>query len=242
MSQNNNGKPGAPDTDILSAIRRIVDEEQTGAAAATAPKAAAPRSALVLTPTMRVNALDDDLDDLPPLRLTERVDAVGEAEASQARSLRSAFGRDQLAKEALEPLRLQPAARVDEAPQGEIVPAPTPEAAPAPTALPMSMSGFAGQSVDPAPQPEAPVAKSVPEPEALVAMPAPEAAVPAQQPAAPETGIAGMDRAALEALITEKLRQDLSGELGARISSNIRTLVQREVATAVAAELAKRQP
>ncbi|MFT7027863.1 MAG: hypothetical protein ACJAVS_002095 [Paracoccaceae bacterium] len=51
-----------------------------------------------------------------------------------------------------------------------------------------------------------------------------------------------MTRAALEELITERLRADLSGELGARISSNIRTLVQREVATAVAEALGRPAP
>lgn len=236
MTQNDDGKPGAPDTDILSAIRRIVDEEQGGAApAAAAPAPVSGRGgAFVLTPTMRVNAPDADADDLPPLRLTKRVDAGASEDASPARSLRSAFGRDAETPEA-EPLRLQPAARVDDVMPMQQVDAPEPE--PEPEAMPepvaetpaapeaARLSGFAGQTA------EAP--EAAPEP-----IPAPAA----PQPAAPAPVAAGMTREELEAMITEKLRQDLSGELGTRISANIRTLVQREVSAAVAAALAKRQP
>lgn len=249
MTQNDDDKKGAPDTDILSAIRRIVDEEQSAATvpAAPAPIAAA-RGALVLTPTMRTNAAEDESDEVPPLRLTKRVDAPTSQEASRAQSLRNAFEPDPVAAPPPVPLRLQPAARVDAAPEAPAV------AEPAPTPAPLS--GFAGYSAPvrvetpPAARDDAPAPVPAPTPEAAAPPAAPPAVAPmAQAPApetrasaAPETDLAGLDRAALDALITEKLRQDLSGELGARISANIRTLVQREVQTAVAAAMAKRQP
>ena len=230
MTQNQDPPGGAPETDILSAIRRIVDEEQGADASAAAPAispAAAPlpaapllpaapapavsRSALVLTPTMRSNAPDTD-EGLPPLRLTGRIDTVSADASTSARTVRSAFGRDAAAQ----PLRLTNPVRVDDAPAAQAAAAPGVASAPEVIAAPD------------APAPAVPAL-------AETQKPAPDAA-PLAAPAATSApdGIGAMTREALDALITERLRQDLSGELGARISANIRTLVQREVAAAVA--------
>lgn len=237
MNQSGGDRPN-DETDILSAIRRIVNEENGGApaeppaAASEAQDAPADsRPALVLTPTMRVNAADIDTDDPAPLVLTRRVDTPQDEAPEQARDLRAAFGREPEAEaapeaeagpedapsEAMPSLRLRPADRIDDA-----APAPIEE------------------------QPAAPEAAWAPEPEpAFTPPPAPDfSAEPAPQPAAaePEFSIAAepplpeglgdlatMSREELETIVTEQLRRDLSGELGARISANIRALVQREV-------------
>ena len=271
MIQNGDGSP-KDETDILSAIRRIVDEEQgdgpalaaggqgqgqgQGQGAADAAPAEQ-RPALVLTPTMRVNARpgDVDLGEAAPLILTNRVDAAAAAapamdpapdDAAGARDLRAAFGRE--APEApQESLRLTtqddpaPASAQDEeaamaarlAAQADAADAAEAEAAetPAPAAETpghQAYSGFAGDA--PA---AAPAAAPTPEPAS-----APEPfnlADPAETTGiAPVLGeLASMSRAELEAIVTEQLRKDLSGELGARISANIRSLVQREVEKAV---------
>jgi hypothetical protein len=175
---------------------------------------------------MRVNASDiDDDDALPPLRLTKRIDApAARAEAApvdpeRARSVRSAFGREE--DEATPPpLRLRPAARVDDAAEHATAIAAEPRTEPQ-TATQTATASPVDATFAPAPVAPAPVAQAAPvDPDA----------------------IGSMTRAALEELITERLRADLSGELGARISSNIRTLVQREVATAVAEALGRPAP
>jgi hypothetical protein len=245
MSSDDTPRPESDDT--LSEIRRILNEEKAGDGSvaasepATAPAATfAPepargraagsgsgfRAALVLTPTMRVNASDiDDDDALPPLRLTKRIDApAARAEAApvdpeRARSVRSAFGREE--DEATPPpLRLRPAARVDDAAEHATAIAAEPRTEPQ-TATQTATASPVDATFAPAPVAAAPVAQAAPvDPDA----------------------IGSMTRAALEELITERLRADLSGELGARISSNIRTLVQREVATAVAEALGRPAP
>ncbi|MFT6773191.1 MAG: hypothetical protein ACJA1L_000899 [Paracoccaceae bacterium] len=245
MSSDDTPRPESDDT--LSEIRRILNEEKAGDGSvaasepATAPAATfAPepargraagsgsgfRAALVLTPTMRVNASDiDDDDALPPLRLTKRIDApAARAEAApvdpeRARSVRSAFGREE--DEATPPpLRLRPAARVDDAAEHATAIAAEPRTEPQ-TATQTATASPVDATFAPAPVAPAPVAQAAPvDPDA----------------------IGSMTRAALEELITERLRADLSGELGARISSNIRTLVQREVATAVAEALGRPAP
>jgi hypothetical protein len=249
MSSDDTPRPESDDT--LSEIRRILNEEKAGDGSvaasepATAPAATfAPepargraagsgsgfRAALVLTPTMRVNASDiDDDDALPPLRLTKRIDApAARAEAApvdpeRARSVRSAFGREE--DEATPPpLRLRPAARVDDAAEHATAIAAEPRTEPqtaTQTATQTAIASPVDATFAPAPVAPAPVAQAAPvDPDA----------------------IGSMTRAALEELITERLRADLSGELGARISSNIRTLVQREVATAVAEALGRPAP
>lgn len=53
-------------------------------------------------------------------------------------------------------------------------------------------------------------------------------------------GLLGMTREQLDAMIADQLRKELSGDLGARISQNIRMLVQREVSAEVERVLAER--
>lgn len=140
---------------------------------------------------------------------------------------------------------------------------PAVSAAPEGSAGESAMQGFsAGPADDRASAPEAPQvqAQVQADPAGGSAFGAPDestgwaaqpgpAAGPATEPVTEDAGIfslgeeavartvAEMSRAELEALITEQLRRDLSGELGARISANIRALVQREVEAEVARAL-----
>ncbi|MGG7567224.1 hypothetical protein ACQ5SO_13810 [Rhodovulum sp. DZ06] len=243
MTQTGGDRPN-DETDILSAIRRIVNEENGGeptaqpAAPASRGGAAEPRPALVLTPTMRVNSSDIDSDDPAPLVLTRRVDTARETPAApdpdQARDLRAAFGREPEPEEAPAPtLRLRPSDRVDEeapaaAPEPMAEQEAIPETAPEPAWAPEPNQAFT-----PPPAPER-LAEPQPEPE-------PEFSI-AAEPAAPAGlgDLATMSREELETIVTEQLRRDLSGELGARISANIRALVQREVERAVQEAMAGR--
>ncbi|MBP1806212.1 hypothetical protein [Rubellimicrobium aerolatum] len=116
------------------------------------------------------------------------------------------------------------------------IPAPaTPDEAvagpiPDPSAIPPS----AASAPDPAP-PELPPAAAPP-------IPAP-AEAPAPRPPEPvPLPLAGLDEAALRALVAEVVSEELRGETGARVTRNLRKLVRQEVLQALAMRAAARPP
>ena len=212
--------------DILASIRRIVREEAEQASSGTERR----DGVLPLTPSMRV--------------------AAGAAEPAPKAPPEAT--RDEAPEDEAEVLVLSSDMRVDAPPSPSETPAEAP--APEPVPEPAASETAAPSEPEPTPAPEAPPpAAESPRPEPVAPEPvAPAAAAPspaAPSPAAPSPAAASAgpsvrdafsedaarlpaavrSEAALRALVREILREELSGELGERVSRNIRVLVEREI-------------
>lgn len=101
---------------------------------------------------------------------------------------------------------------------------PSPKPAPAPTAGPAPRAPVTATKPDFPPDP--PIAKP--------AAPAQPAALPSQVAVAEDEEIVPLvDEQELRALVAEIVREELQGEMGERITRNIRNLIRKEVARAL---------
>lgn len=243
MSEKPQG-PGGDGVDILSSIRELVakdtqqlveDRLMPAAVSEAAPEEAEP---LILGLTERVHDMAEEEDApiilSPPIGITENAEADEEAPLilglEESASVEPLFLGD--------PIKEQD----DQAPETETATAEVvkPELWTVADALePTDDDSFTArdkfEDAAPAGLPEeAPLAEeALPEEEGLsgAAAPveAPETAEPAEEELVEEEPDSEADLIAMRAMIAEIVREELDGELGDRISRNIKRLVRREV-------------
>lgn len=198
--------------DVLSSIRRLVSEDLRGAPASDPVRPAVPR--LVLTPALRVDAPaapepQAEPDTLGPVGREALVARLAELEAILDAQDQS-FEED--AGEALDlPVAVARLAEAAEAPFAE--------------------APFIDSSDDEA-QPAV-----APEPEESFAWTEPVEAAGEDEvlPAASEEAFATLDAATLRELIRDVLREELQGEIGERVTRNLRKMIRTEVSRALTA-------
>lgn len=195
--------------DVLSSIRRLVSEDLRGAPAADPVRPAVPR--LVLTPALRVDAPVAPEPQAEP----ETVAPVGrEALVARLAELEAILdAQDQSFEEdAGEALDLPVAvARLAEAAEAPFIDSSADEAQPAVAPEPVAEESFTWTE---------PV-EAAGEDEVL--------------PAASEEPFATLDAATLRELIRDVLREELQGEIGERVTRNLRKMIRTEVSRALTA-------
>ncbi|WGH78931.1 hypothetical protein [Jannaschia ovalis] len=232
--------------DVLSSIRRLVASDPAEAALGgdDGPASdAADAEALVLGPTQRVTEPEDPFQMIRTLAQEERdsrdaglfTDALPEEAAELTRDLEAS---------PIEGWEARPATP-DDAPadyaededyQTEIAPVGEVTGLDARTAEPVGDPApprfVHGMAEDDDPVPEAPVDTTADEPAAVETAAAQDAAP--EEDGSEDTDLSDLSDAmsgdeALRELIAEIVRQELAGELGERITRNVRKLVRREL-------------
>ena len=240
--------------DVLSSIRKLVSEDLRPAQPRGPLRLASEPGKLILTPALRVTdpapvadrpaaVAEEDPADLP--QAADAADAVHAVPFASVRldGVVASIGA------AVDDVAAQPwESETGDAPVTELpwvrpaqaeAPADATRAEPEPEALVLRDVAEPVAAARPEPEPEPVAARDVPEPEPVAARAAPDAEPAAQdwaeepQPQAWAQGeaddIQDLDEDTLREIIRDVIREELQGQMGERITRNIRKLVRAEI-------------